>query len=92
LDLAPIPNLNRVNAKAEDLITRIEEVHKATVQMLQDSMANYKEVTCCRLYGLYILTKDRFHVGDYNKTVAEKINCSIRSSLRRLIQMVMTNF
>ena len=35
LDLAPIPNLKRVNVKAEDLIAQIQEIHTATAKRLQ---------------------------------------------------------
>ena len=34
LDLAPIPNLKRVNVKTEDLITQIQEIHTTTAKHL----------------------------------------------------------
>ena len=34
LDLAPIPDLKRVNVKAEDLIAKIQEIHTATAKHL----------------------------------------------------------
>ena len=34
LDLAPIPDLKRVNMKAKDLITQIQEIHIVTAKHL----------------------------------------------------------
>lgn len=42
LGLAPIPDFNRVNTKAKDLIAQVQEIHKATVQHLQDFTAKYE--------------------------------------------------
>ena len=42
LDLAPIPDLKRVNVKAEDLITQIQEIHTATAKHLQETSAKYR--------------------------------------------------
>lgn len=82
LDLALVPNLKRVNAKAEDLTVQIQEVHKATIQKLQDSVAKYKASADKKRryveleegdFVRAVLTKDRFPVGEYNKLVARKI-------------------
>ena len=43
LDLALIPNLKRVNVKAEDLIAQIQEIHTATAKHLQETSAKYKQ-------------------------------------------------
>ena len=40
-----IPNLKRVNVKAEDLITQIQEIHTATAKHLQETSAKYKQTT-----------------------------------------------
>ena len=37
-----IPNLKRVNVKAEDLIAQIQEIHTATAKHLQETSAKYK--------------------------------------------------
>ena len=43
LDLAPIPNLKRVNVKVEDLIAQIQEIHTATTKHLQETFTKYKQ-------------------------------------------------
>ena len=43
LDLAPIPDLNRVNVKAKDLIAQIQEIHTTTAKHLQETSAKYKQ-------------------------------------------------
>ena len=35
LDLVPVADLKRVNAKAGDLVTQLQEVHKVTIKNLQ---------------------------------------------------------
>jgi hypothetical protein len=35
LDLVAVADLKRVNAKAGDLVSQLQEVHKATIQNLQ---------------------------------------------------------
>ena len=83
LDLAPIPDLKRVNVKAEDLITQIQEIHTATAKHLQEISVKYKQTAdkkrrviefeiCDFVWA--ILTKDRFPVGEYNKLAARKIS------------------
>ena len=82
LDLAPIPDLKRVNVKAEDLITQIQEIHTTTTKHLQEASAKYKQTTNKKRrvvefevgdFVWAILTKDRFPVGEYNKLAARKI-------------------
>ena len=82
LDLAPIPNLKRVSVKAEDLITQIREIHMATAKHLQETSAKYKQAADKKRrvvefeigdFVWAISTKDRFHVGAYNKLAARKI-------------------
>ena len=82
LDLSPIPDLKRVNVKAEDLIAQIQEIHTATAKHLQETSAKYKQTADkkCRVvefeigdFVWAILTKDRFPMGEYNKLAARKI-------------------
>ena len=82
LDLAPIPDLKRVNVKAEDLIAQIQEIHIATAKHLQEASAKYKQTADKKRrvvefevgdFVWAILTKDRFPVGEYNKLAARKI-------------------
>ena len=82
LDLAPIPDLKRVSVKAEDLITQIREIHMATAKHLQETSAKYKQAADKKRrvvefeigdFVWAISTKDRFHVGAYNKLAARKI-------------------
>jgi hypothetical protein len=42
LDLAPIPDMKRINTIEEDLMIQIQEGHKLTIQKLQESTAKYK--------------------------------------------------
>jgi hypothetical protein len=80
--LAPVPDLKRVHAKAEDLIAQIQEVHQMTTQNLQESTAKYKASADKKRRAVEfeegdfvwaVLTKDRFPVGEYNKLAARKI-------------------
>ena len=89
-----IPDLKRVNVKAEDLITQIQEIHTATAKHLQETSAKYKQTTNkkCRVvefeigdFVWAILTKDRFPVGEYNKLAAERL--VLWRFLRKLILM-----
>ena len=82
LNLAPIPDLKRVNVKAEDLIAQIQEIHTITAKRLQETSAKYKQTTDKKRrvvefetgdFVWAILTKDRFLVGEYNKLAARKI-------------------
>ena len=82
LDLAPIPDMKRTNMTAEDLIIQIQEGHKATIQKLQESTAKYKASADKKRRAIEfeegdfvwaIWTKDRFHVGQYNKLAAHKV-------------------
>ena len=45
LDLAPIPDLKRVNVKAEDLITQIQEIHITIANHLQETTAKHLQET-----------------------------------------------
>lgn len=81
LDLAPVTDVKQVSAKVEDLIAQIQEIHKATVQHLQDSTAKYKlNVDKMRRamefnvddFVWAVLTEERFHVGEYNKLATRK--------------------
>jgi len=72
IDLAPIPDLKQVHAKAEDLIARIQEVHQMTTRNLQESTAKYKASSDKKRKAVEfderdfmwaILTKDLFPVG-----------------------------
>ncbi|XP_058181275.1 uncharacterized protein LOC131299713 [Rhododendron vialii] len=82
LDLAPIPDPKRVHGKAEEFITRLQQVHKDTEQRLQWVTAKYKEVadTTRRLvefevgdFVYAILTKDQYTAHEYNKLTARKV-------------------
>ena len=77
-----IPDLKRVNVKAEDLIAQIQEIHTATAKRLQETSAKYKQAADKKRrvvefeigdFVWEILTKDRFLVGEYNKLAARKI-------------------
>ncbi|KAJ8630683.1 hypothetical protein MRB53_024006 [Persea americana] len=82
LDLASVPDLQRVPKKAEDLIVAIQEVHKNTQHNLLEAAAKYKHVADKKRrlvefevgdFVWAILTKDQFSVGEYNKLAARKI-------------------
>jgi hypothetical protein len=42
LDLAPIPDMRQTHMTVEDLMAQIQEVHKLTIQKLQESTTKYK--------------------------------------------------
>ena len=80
--MAPIPDLKRVNVKAEDLIAQIQEIHTATAKHLQETSAKYKQTADKKrrvvefeigVIVWAILTKDCFPVREYNKLAARKI-------------------
>ena len=80
--MAPIPELKRVNVKAEDLIAQIQEIHTATAKHLQETSAKYKQTADKKrrvvefeigVIVWAILTKDCFPVREYNKLAARKI-------------------
>ena len=80
--MAPIPDLKRVNVKAEDLISQIQEIQTATAKHLQETSAKYKQTADKKRkvvefeigdFVWAILIKDHFPVGEYNKLVARKI-------------------
>jgi hypothetical protein len=83
-----------VNDKAEDLTAQIQEVHKATVQNLQDSLAKYKASADKKKHAVKfderdfvraVLTKDRFPV----ESIASLLHGRLDRwrSLRKLILM-----
>ena len=80
--MAPIPDLKRVNVKAEDLITQIQEIHIAVAKNVRETSAKYKQAADkkCRVVEFEIsdfvwavLTNDCFLVGEYNKLATRKI-------------------
>jgi hypothetical protein len=82
LDLAPISNMKRTHTTAEDLMAQIQGGHKLTIQKLQEFTAKYKVSADKKRRAVEfeegdfmwaILTKDRFHAGEYNKLVARKV-------------------
>jgi hypothetical protein len=82
-DLSLVHDLRWVNPKADkDLIAQLREIHKATIQNLQDLVAKYKASDNKKRqvvefeegdFVCAILKKDRFPVGKYNKLAARKI-------------------
>jgi hypothetical protein len=82
LDLANLPNNTKVNHKAEDFVTQLQDIHNLTRQNLLESIAKFKhDADRKRRLVNYevgdfvwaVLTKDRFPIGEYNKLSARKI-------------------
>jgi hypothetical protein len=82
LDLASIPNMKRTNTTTEDLMAQIQEVHKLTIQKLEESIAKYKASADKKRQAVEfeegdflwaILIKERFLVGEYNKLAPCKV-------------------
>ena len=80
--MATIPDLKRVNVKAEDLITQIQEIHIAIAKNVWETSAKYKQAADKKRWVVEfeisdfvwaVLTNDCFLVGEYNKLVARKI-------------------
>ena len=46
--MAPIPDLKRVNVKAEDLITQIQEIHITIANHLQETTAKHLQETSAK--------------------------------------------
>jgi hypothetical protein len=82
LDLANLPSNTKVNHKAEDFVTQLQDIHNLTRQNLLESIAKYKHDADRkrRLVNFevgdlvwVVLTKDRFPIDKYNKLSARKI-------------------
>ena len=82
LDLANLPSHTKVNHKAEDFVTQLQDIHNLTRQSLLESIAKFKhDADRKRRLVNYevgdfvwaVLTKDRFPIGEYNKLSARKI-------------------
>jgi hypothetical protein len=80
--LANLPNNTKVNHKAEDFVTQLQDIHNLTRQNLLESIAKFKhDADRKRRLVNYevgdfvwaVLTKDRFPIGEYNKLSARKI-------------------
>lgn len=82
MDLALVPNLKMVHGKVKDLITELQEIHKATIPSLQDLVAKYEASAGKKRRAVefeegdfvwVILTKDRFPLGEYNMDATRMI-------------------
>ncbi|XP_026442213.1 uncharacterized protein LOC113341608 [Papaver somniferum] len=82
VDLAPVPDLKRVDAKANERIQQLQQVHKFAQEHLTRANEKYKKAADKKRrevnfevgdFVWEILTKDRFSLGDYNKLKARKI-------------------
>ena len=82
LDLAKLPNNTKVNHKAEDFVTQLQDIHNLTRQNLLESIAKFKHDADRKRrlvnfevgdFVWAVLTKDRFPIGEYNKLSARKI-------------------
>jgi len=82
LDLANLPSHTKVNHKAEDFVTQLQDIHNLTRQNLLESIAKFKRDADQKRrlvdfevgdFVWAVLTKDRFPIGEYNKLSARKI-------------------
>ncbi|XP_059430112.1 uncharacterized protein LOC132163758 [Corylus avellana] len=77
LDLAPLPDLKRIDTKAEDLIVHIQEGHKLTIKNLEESKAKYKVDADKKRRALEFEEGDFVAAGnalsEYNKLAARNI-------------------
>ena len=76
LDLANLPSNTKVNHKAEDFVTQLQDVHNLTRQNLLESITKFKRDADQKRqlvdfevgdFVWVVLTKDRFPIGEYNK-------------------------
>ena len=81
-DLANLPSNAKVNHKAEDFVTQLQDIHNLTRQNLLESTAKFKRDADRKRrlvdfevgdFVWAVLTKDRFPIGEYNKLSARKI-------------------
>ncbi|KAE8695418.1 putative CCCH-type zinc finger family protein [Hibiscus syriacus] len=82
LDLAPIPRIGRFSPKADEMAKYLRGIHEQVKQTIHESNTKYKtRVDNHRRQVLFdvgdfvwaVLTRDRFHVGEYNKLKDRKI-------------------
>ena len=82
LHLIPLPDKTRIHGKAATFVSGLQEVLQAIYDYLLKAASKYKQATDKKRqhvefdvgdYVWAVLTKDRFHVGEYNKLSAKKI-------------------
>lgn len=82
LDLAPLPDKNRLHGKASDFVSALQDVHKLVSHNLAESASKYKAHADLRRRELLfapgdlvwvVLTKDRLPAHEYNKLRSRKI-------------------
>ncbi|KAI9157827.1 hypothetical protein LWI28_028681 [Acer negundo] len=82
LGLLPLPSNTRCHGKVEDFVHNLQDIHAQVCENLEQSTKNYKLSADKKRRQVdfevgdlvwFVLTKDRFPVGEYNKLAAKKI-------------------